>query len=330
MKFLFLLIFILIVSNLYSQETNSDIKKMNWKNDYDLHIELGNDSNYVYNVKALYHYNSESYSKQEEVVYYPVSIDKDFINQLKEKEISLQNKDTTETESTKAETLWSAIHTSIGGGWVHFMNCVLYSLESNKLNLASPLMLRPESKWKPKPMTETFKRTKDWEYYVPYHQRRAIKEYKIRRKRGELADIEALPPSFVELFLGTSQKEYLKMMENVEDNSNSKIDLIRILLGANYLSQMQIDYIQSMVLLAVTSYSANQLPSVIIFDDLNAAVAMSLDKNGYRIDKIVFNDQEKMNELEIKSKELQIKVIVDNINDVNQKVFEEKLKSYYN
>lgn len=325
-----LLIFITISFQTVGQESDQTITNMNWKNDYDLHIQLGNDSNYVYNVKALYHYNSEEYSTKEEVVYYPVSIDRSFIEQLKEKEINLETKDTANSENQKAMTLWSAIHTSIGGGWVHFMNCMLYALETNQIDVTSPLMLRPESNWKPNPMTETYKRTRKWKYYVPFEQRSAIKEYRIRKKKNELADIAALPPNFIELFLKTSQKEYLDMRNKFEDNSDAKIDLIKILLGANYLGQMQIDYMRSKVLKAVTSYSANQLPSVIIFDDLDAAVAMSLDEDGYRIDKIVFNNQEKMNELEIESKELQIKVIIDNINQVNQKVFEEKLKAYYN
>lgn len=327
---LFFFIGFYFIFNSSGQETPMEIKKMDWKNDYDLHIELGNDSNYVYNVKALFHYNAESYSNKDEVTYYPVSIDRTFIEQLKQKEIAMNNQDSIQTTDKKAVTLWSAIHTSIGGGWVHFMNCVLYALETKQIDITSPLMLRPESNWKPKPMTETFKRTKKWDYYVPFHQREAKKEYKIRKRNNQLADIEALPPHFNHLFLRTSQKEYLKMRLDLEDNSAAKIDLIKILLGANYLGQMQIDYIQSKVLKAVTTYSANQLPSVIIFDDLDAAVAMSLDENGYRIDKIVFNNQEEMNELEIKSKELQINVIVNNINEVNQQVFEEKLKAYYN
>lgn len=100
-------------------------------------------------------------------------------------------------------------------------------------------------------------------------------------------------------------------------------------MGANYLGQTQIDYIKSRVLSSVMQYSSNQLPSVIIFDNLEAAVAMSLDESGYRIDKIVFNNQNSMNELEVESKKLQIYAIVQNINDVNQKLFVEKLKQYY-
>lgn len=324
-----LLVFIFLTKILFSQDPNLSIKKMDWKNDYDLHIELGNDSNYVYNIKALYHYNSENYATKNEVTYYPVSIGKDFVEQLKEKEIEIQKKDSLKRQNTKPVTLWSAIHNSIGGGWVHFMNCVLYALETKQIDITNPLMIRPDSDWKPKPMTDSYKRTHKWQYYVPFNQKLAKKEYKIRKKKGELADLAALPPGFIDIFLKTSQKEYLEMRENIEDNSDAKIDLIKILLGANYLSQMQIDYIQSKVLKAVTTYSANQLPSVIIFDDLDAAVAMSLDENGYRIDNIVFNNQVEMNELEIESKELQIKAIVQNINEVNQKVFEEKLKAYY-
>lgn len=328
---LFFLVFsLLFISRLVAQDDDQDIREMNWKNDFDLHIELGNDSNYVYNVKALYHYNSEGYANKEEVTYYPVSIDREFIEQLKDKELEMNARDTTAADTVKPVTLWSAIHTSIGGGWVHFMNCVLYALETQQIDITSPLMQRPESEWKPKPMTESYKRTRKWEYYVPFHQRYAKKEYKIRKRNGELADIEALPLHFIELFRKTSHKEYLRLRENFEDNSDAKIDLIKILLGSNYLGQMQIDYIQSKVLKAVKTYSANQLPSVIIFDDLDAAVAMSLDENGYRIDKIVFNNQKDMNELEIKSKEMQINVIVNNINEVNQKVFEDKLKAYYN
>ncbi|HSH52909.1 MAG TPA: hypothetical protein VK982_14380, partial [Bacteroidales bacterium] len=108
------------------------------------------------------------------------------------------------------------------------------------------------------------------------------------------------------------------------------IDLIKLLLGANYLGEVQIKYIKSMVLKAMAQYAENKLPSVIIFDNFNAAVAMSLNAKGYQVQKVVFAD-EKFISMEIRlDRTEKIKTIVNQINEVNKEIFQQKLKSYYN
>lgn len=205
MKYLILIIvlFFLFIETLYCQSTDTPIKEMTWGEDSDLQIEMENDTNYVYNIKALYHYNSGNFNNQSnEFTYYPVKIGSDFIADLKAKKIDLESIDTSNTQNAiKAVTLWSAMHSSIGGGWVHFMNCVMFSLETDQLDVFAPLMMRPELKWKPNPMTESYKRTRKWEYYVPVNQKYAKKEYRIKRKKGELGNLEALPPDLQNFFL---------------------------------------------------------------------------------------------------------------------------------
>jgi len=67
-------------------------------------------------------------------------------------------------------------------------------------------MVRPKTGWKPKPVTDSYKRTKDWKYYIPVEQKLAQKEYKIRLSKGELGDLKSLPQSYIDLLLNTSQK----------------------------------------------------------------------------------------------------------------------------
>ena len=109
-----------------------------------------------------------------------------------------------------------------------------------------------------------------------------------------------------------------------------KSTLIKILVGANYLGETQIKYIKSMVLKSMVDYTEDQLPSVIIFDNFNAAAAMSLNEAGYQIDRIVFADEKHISEETKTSRTNQISLIINQINAVNKEVFQEKLKSYYN
>jgi len=191
-------------------------------------------------------------------------------------------------------------------------------------------MKRPETNWKPKPITESYKRTRKWEYYVPVNQKLAIKEYKIKKSKNELGHLVDVPQEFITLFLNTSQSDYEKMKLEKRKREFAKIDLIKILVGANYLGETQIKYIKSMVLKAMVDYANNQLPSVIIFDNYNAAVAMSLNEAGYQIDKVIFAD-ERFISIETRLDRVnKINLIVNQINEVNKEVFQQKLKSYYN
>jgi hypothetical protein len=191
-------------------------------------------------------------------------------------------------------------------------------------------MKRPESKWKPKPMTESYKRTRKWEYYVPVNQKYAIREYKKKKANNNLGDLKDIPDDFIRLFLSTNNSDYEAMRKNPLKKDQAKIDLIKILLGANYLGEAQIKYIKSMVLKSMAQYAENKLPSVIIFDNFNAAVAMSLNEKGYQIEKVVFADEKYITmEMRLDRTE-KIKTIVNQINEVNKEVFQQKLKSYYN
>ena len=307
---------------LYSQ----GIEAMQWDEDFQIHITLANDSNYILDIKELHH--TAVGENESDFTYLPTRLDNDFVQTLLRTEVDTSKTGEQPEESYK--TLWSALHHSIGGGWVHFVNCLLYSLETGYLDVKAPLMKRPESDWKPKPMTESYKRTRKWEYYVPVDQKLAIKEYNIKKKNNELGHLNDVPKAFVELFLNTSQKEYEQLKQIKRSRAQAHIDMVKILVGANYLGETQIKYIKSMVLKAFTNYADDQLPSVIIFDNFNAAVAMSLNEAGYQVEKIVFAD-ERFISIETRMERIeQINLIVNQINIVNKEIFQQKLKSYYN
>jgi hypothetical protein len=312
----------------------SSISSMKWGADFNIHITFDNDSSTIYDVRGLYHSTSPDMAAGSgQVTYYPVSLDPEFINALKNRNIESFTKDTTgeskQTEAKKATTLWSALHGEIGGGYIHFINCLVYSLESRNLSLESPILKRPEPRWKPNPVTESYNRTKKWKLYVPDNQKLAQKEYKIKEQKSQLGDIVLLPPSFIELFLNTNQKQYNKLITDKRLNKVAIIDMVRLLVGANYLGQEQIDFIRAAVSNSVMQYAVNSLPSVIIFDDFGAAVAMTLDREGYKIDKVVFNNQELLAPEEVNRRLLLMEGIIKEVNEVNKKVFEKNLKKYY-
>lgn len=334
-KYLLSLIFIALAISSYGQQKNNiEISEMKWGADFNIHIKFSNDSTSIYDVKALYHSSSSQGYTQNQTTYYPVSLDEEFLNSLKDRKIeSFVNQKVDSMQQiapANRNTLWSALHYDIGGGWIHFINCLVYSFESGHLNLTAPLMQRPDSDWKPSPMTESFKRTKKWKYYAPANQKLAIKEYKLKSKKNELGDIPYLPEQFTQLFINTAQKDYLLLTQNKKQHDKAIIDMVKLLVGANYFGQEQIDYISNSVTTAVLKYNVNNLPSVIIFDDFDAAVAMSLNSNGYQIDKIVFNDEAALTADEVDQRIERMEGIIHEINETNKKVFEKKLKNYYN
>ncbi|HKL08541.1 MAG TPA: hypothetical protein VJ896_07190 [Bacteroidales bacterium] len=325
MKKLSVIVLFLLISCQYSFAQN--IRNMHWDKDFYIHITLANDSNYIMDIEELHH-TSMTEQESESFTYIPTRLDNEFVQRLKGKQIDTTVNEYTNDESDK--TLWSALHQTLGGGWVHFVNCLLYSLETGYLDITAPLMQRPETNWKPKPLTDSYKRTRRWEYYVPVHQRYAIREYKKKKSNNNLGDLKDIPDDFIQRFLNTSNKEYESMRKSSLKKELAKIDLIKILLGANYLGETQIKYIKSMVLKAMAQYAENKLPSVIIFDNFNAAVAMSLNEKGYQVEKIVFAD-EKFTSLETRLERTdKIKTIVNEINEVNKEVLQQKLKKYYN
>ena len=333
---LFLLCFSVNIYNIKAQlPSNSNfIKDMQWGIDYKIHLKLFNDSSYTINVQDLIHsktYSSDTISG--EFVYYPVMLARDFVDKLK----TSNSEDMTSTtlsegntgKTPKTITLWNSLHESIGGGWVHFINCLLYSLETRYLNLEAPLMERPKSKWKPNPVTTTYIRTHKWKYYVPIDQKQARKEYFIKKKEYQLDNLNEVPSDFINLFLNTNNRQYKKLVDSKNITKQARIDLVKLLIGANYLGAAQITYIKTMVQKAVLQYSYNQLPNVILFDDLDAAVVMSLNENGYKLEKVVYRNNKDLSESERTEREQKIEFTIKSINKANQKIFEERLKNLY-
>jgi hypothetical protein len=325
MKKLVIICIYLFVSFQFAQSQN--IETMQWDKDFQIHITLANDSNYILDIKELHHTNVEE-DGSSSFTYLPTRLENDYLEKLLQTEVDTSISDKQILESNK--TLWSALHNSIGGGWVHFVNCLLYSLETGYLDVTAPLMKRPESNWKPKPMTESYKRTKKWTYYIPVDQKIATKEFELKKKSNTLGHLNDVPKEFIELFLKTSQSDYEQLKLNPRSRKKAQIDMVKILIGANYLGETQIKYIKSMVLKAFAQYADNQLPSVIIFDNFNAAVAMSLNEAGYQVDKIVFADERFISIQTRLDRISQINLVVKQINDVNKEVFQQKLQNYYN
>lgn len=335
MRKAFISIFCIALATTVAAQRN-EISSMRWGADFNIHITFSNDSTSILDVRGLYHSSStmpQMAVGSEEVTYYPVTLDPEFVGALKNKRIESFGGDTAAamafSDTVRAKTLWSALHGEIGGGYIHFINCLIYSLESKSLNLWSPFYRRPESNWKPKPMTESYRRTKNWKYYFPDNQKLAQKEYLTKQKKGELGDMQLLPKSFIDLFLGTNQKQYEQLKANNETNKVAIIDMIRLLVSANYLGLDQISLIQGAVSRSIMKYSMNSLPSVIIFDDFGAAVAMTLDHEGYKIDNVVFNQQETLSADEIEQRMQLMQGVIRQVNAINKKLFERNLKNYY-
>lgn len=328
-KFSLIILIGLIFNSVQGQvQVSPFIKDMQWGIDYQIHLTLSNDSSFTLNVKDLYHTNSTADSSSKEFVYYPVMLASEFVNQLNNLKVN-SSADDENNQANKPISLWGALHSSIGGGWIHFLNCMAYAIETNYLDPTAPLMVRPKTNWKPNPVTKSFLRTKKWKYYIPFEQKYALKEYKIRKKEGQLNDLQHIPAEWINLFLNTSQREYNKMRTKKDFKSTSKIDLVKILLGSSYLGKAQISYIQTMVQKAILQYSFNRLPTIIIFDDIQVAVAMALDEKGYRMEKVVFRNVNDLDPAEKYNKEMQVKNTIRSINLLNQKLFEQKLKKYY-
>lgn len=306
-----------------AQERLSSVSEMRWGLDYNLFLSLENDSTYNIDIRDLFHVPKTSLTEfSSEFVYYPVDFDLTFVQRF--------NSSGDTTFGTEYKTLWAALHNDIGGGWPHFANCLLFALESGTLKLNSPLMERPVTKWKPNPMTETYKRTRKWKYYTPYSQKESTKEYNLRVKEGKLGDVQNLPSQFIDMFLTTSQKEYNAMRTKGFKHDVAKIDMVKLLLGVNYLSDTQISYIRSAVFNAIKRYSNKRLPSIIIFDEFHAAAMMKMDANGYFIEKIVFNPNFPLNTEEAQQRVEEINRVIIKINEYNRIAFQKRLDGYYN
>ncbi|MGM0496945.1 MAG: hypothetical protein ACQESJ_03445 [Bacteroidota bacterium] len=303
---------------------------MEWGSNLKIDLELSNDSSYILDVDQLPHSDKDFGERLRRYTYYPATLSEDFIEQLKEIKIE-EDKDTSMVQSFD-KTLWSALHDFIGGEWPHFMNTILYAIEKGYLDLEAPLMKRPDTNWKPDPKTESYKRTRKWDYYVPVNQRHAHNEYELRKENDNLGGLKYVPESFIDLFLDAGNWKYSRMQKKDDKETErrlAKIDMVKLLLGSRYLGTPQIQYIKSGVLKAMNDYSKEELPSIIIFDNFNAAVAMSLNESGYKIDKVIFKDVDEISEEVKTERKDKIEAIVDNINEVNKEIFKKRLKKYY-
>jgi hypothetical protein len=321
---------LLAITSRAQQGLQPTITAMRWGADYKLHVKLANDSDYVMDVRGLYHTGKNLFidSTDNSTTYYPVTLDQEFVDYIKSKRL-YEDEKVDSTSKTSNKTLWSALHASIGGGYIHFINCLIYSLESQNLRMNDPILRRPVTKWKPKPMTKSYKRTKKWTYYYPNTQQLAHKEYKLRKRENDLNDLHGVPQPFIDLFLSTSQREYERLVAARRVREVAQIDLVRLLLGAKYLGEDQIRHISSRVLIAIQKYNVNTMPSVIIFDDYNAAVALSLGINGYKIEKIVYSDGEVVSGAELDGRTELIEALIKRVNEANERVFRKKLRIYY-
>lgn len=329
-RLLGLLCAVLVVLNGYGQR--EAIRNMSWGSDYNLHIQMGNDSAYVMDVRALYHERERAANpfQEKSTTYFPVSMDRDFVSYLRQHPLDSVRGSNDSVTPAPYLTLWGALHSQIGGGYVHLINCIIYALEGGQLRLQSEALERPTTQWKPDPPTESYLRTKNWQYSVPTTQKDAHREYKLRVKEATLQDLQGIPDRFISLFLKTSDKGYRKLVHAGKTNELAQIDLVRMMLGAKYLGEPQIRHISGCVREAVATYTAKTLPTVIVFDDYKAAVAMALDSVGYRVDYIVFQNQADVAPEELKQREEKIRALVHNINLANENLFRQRLSRYYN
>jgi hypothetical protein len=308
-----------------------DIKQMKWGLDYQIYLKLNNDSSYSLPIENLFHVlPKDNQFQKPEFTYFPVRFDSAYIEKLRERYPTEQDFsfDLTITEKDP-KTLWSSLSSSLEGGWVHFVNCMVYSLETQELDLRSTIMTRPVSDWKPKPMTETYKRTVGWKYYLPMTMKEAQKEYKLRKKEGRLEDLASVPPQWIDIFLHTNDRMYELDRQAHDFRRVAKVDAIKILLGAKYLSTPQLNYMKSCVLKAVTNYKLRQMPTVLIFDEYEAAISLSLDETGYTMENIIFKNEEDLTEEEISQRKAIINDYITLINLENKYQFQKRLKSTY-
>jgi hypothetical protein len=303
--------------------TLPEVDEIKWELDYGIYLKMTNDSAYQYDIRELFHVKDEKMKAAGEFVLYPVNLGEEYVYGI----AALNQGESGSLAPFR--TLWAALHASLGGGWAHFNNCLLYAMETRYIDLTAPLMKRGETTWKPDPVTESWRRTRHWNYYVPVDYKQAKKEYKIRKRKNELGDIKSIPSSFIDLFLHTTNHEYLVMKKNNETKKTAQIDLVKLMLGVNYLGEPQILYLRSSVLNAFKNYTANKLPTIIIFDAFNAAAVMSLDKDGYKIDGIAFLNSGSLTALEADEKKLKMQAIIDDINEYNRNQFMKRLDSYY-
>ena len=56
--------------------------------------------------------------------------------------------------------------------------------------------------------------------------------------------------------------------------------------------------------------------NIIIFDNFDAAVAMTLDSEGYKIEKVIFNDEKNLSTTQIVQRIEKMEAIINGINGI--------------
>jgi hypothetical protein len=307
---------------------SAQIKELRWGMNYQIYLYLTNDSSVVLNIQDLPHSEQDT-SGNEQFTFLPVNLDNKYVDFLKSRNTDLLEENGTISDSVKVETLWRTVHDVLGGGWVHFINCITYSFESGLLDTEAPLLKRPVTSWKPNPPTESWKRTRKWNYYIPETQKLAQREYRATMAEGHGERFLGIPQEYIKLFLATNDATYKKLQKKHRNKDLAKINMVRLMVGAKYFGKAQLSYIRAQVLKSAMQFPARTLPSMILMDDFNAAVSMTLDETGYRIDKVFFRDEKQLQEAEREQRLEQINQEVRDINDRNRKVYEKMLKDYF-
>lgn len=305
--------------------SSGDIKELKWGMNYQVYLYLTNDSSVVLNLQDMPRPSKDT-AAREQFTFLPVNLDNRYVSFLRERN---QGFSAGLTDTVKAETLWGSIHEGLGGGWIHFLNCVRYSLETGMLDPRAPLMKRPETKWKPDPPTESWKRTRKWKYYIPETQKLAHREYKATLAEGRLDLIQGIPADYLELFLSTNDARYRKLIQAKKVDELARINLVKLLLASKYMGKAQLSYIRTQVLKSAMQFPARTLPTMIFMDEYNAAVSMTLDETGYRIDKVFFKDEKELSPELRQQRMEQIGAEIASINTNNRKIYEKMLKNYF-
>ena len=303
-----------------AQPRPNSIREMKWGMESTISLTMANDSVYVINVKDLF--QTDRTSNSDEATYFPVNLNRDYIEKFKS---NAPSKD----DESNLTNIYRAVHSVTGGSFAHFMNLLMYSLQTYQLDLRAPEMVRPVTKWRPSPVTESYLRTRKWKFYVPLEYKNAKKEYEYRKANNKGEELEGIPMAFIRRSNKTSDKKYIQLLNMGFNDEVAEIDLVRLMMGSNFLGKEQIRFIRNSVLQAVTEYKIYELPSVIIFSNYKAAVAMSLDITGYKIEGVVFSDAAQIDQAEKDRRTAEIQKIVDNINAANQRAIEKKIKNLY-
>jgi len=114
--------------------TLPEVDEIKWELDYSIYLKMTNDSAYQYDIRELFHVKDEHMQASGEFVLYPVNLGEEYVYGI----AALNQGESVPSASFK--TLWGALHATVGGGWVHFNNCLLYAMETRYLDLTSPLM----------------------------------------------------------------------------------------------------------------------------------------------------------------------------------------------